>query len=150
MIIFLLIIIKMNNFTSLNQINLNKWTNNGNIIPKCINNGCYNNVGIRHWTVQGIPSLKSECIKCSKHRRNNKIIDNIIFHKKNFCENKDGILGFICPMDKNRYCEFPTDIYHLDHIDGNHNNNSLNNLQTLCAICHTRKGKEKGDFNKFK
>lgn len=63
--------------------------------------------------------------------------------EKNFCENKDGILGFICPMDKNRYGEFPNDIYHLDHIDGNHNNNSLNNLQTLCAICHTRKGKEK-------
>lgn len=53
-------------------------------------------------------------------------------------------------MDKNRYGEFPNDIYHLDHIDGNHNNNSLNNLQTLCAICHTRKCKKKGDFNKFK
>ena len=53
-------------------------------------------------------------------------------------------------MDKERYNEFPSDIYHMDHLDGNHHNNTLNNLKTFCAICHTRKGKESGDFNAFK
>ena len=38
----------------------------------------------------------------------------------------------------------------MDHLHGNHHNNSLNNLKTFCAICHTRKGKESGDFNAFR
>lgn len=71
-------------------------------------------------------------------------------HKKNYCENKYGMLGFICPMDKERYYDFPSDIYHMDHLDGNHQNNSLTNIKTFCAICHIRKGKECGDFNGFK
>jgi len=136
--------------TSINKSYLTKWIENGNTIPVCINNGCKNNVAIRHWSIQGDPSLKTECCKCANSRKKNKIIDGITFHKKKYCENKDGILGFICPMDKERYNEFPNDIYHLDHLDGNHYNNLLDNLKTFCSICHTRKGKENGDFNAFK
>jgi len=135
---------------STNKINLNKWIEQGKKIPNCINKGCKNTVAIRHWSVQGDPSLKSECSRCSNARIKNKNIEGVIFHKKNYCENKDKILGFICPMDKDRYSEFPSDIYHMDHLDGNHHNNDLNNLKTFCAICHTRKGKESGDFNAFK
>ena len=132
------------------KINLKKWFEKGNVIPICINEGCKGDVAIRHWSAQGDPSLKTECSRCADARKKNKNIDGIIFHKKNFCENKDRILGFICPMDKKRYSEFPCDIYHMDHLDGNHHNNTLNNLKTLCSICHTRKGKESGDFNAFK
>jgi 5-methylcytosine-specific restriction endonuclease McrA len=135
---------------SLNKMYLNKLIENGNAIPICINEGCENNVAIRHWSAQGDPSLKTECTRCANARKKNKNLDGIIFHKKDYCENRDGILGFICPMDKDRYSEFPSDIYHMDHLDGNHNNNSLDNLKTFCAICHTRKGKERGDFNSFK
>ena len=105
---------------SLNQINLQKWIEKGNAIPTCINDGCENKVAIRHWSAQGDPSLKTECSRCSDARKKNKKIDGVTFHKKNYCENKDGILGFICPMDKDRYLEFPSDIYHMDHLDGNH------------------------------
>ena len=135
---------------SLNKIKLNKWIKMGKIIPTCINEGCKNIVAIRHWSAQGDPSLKTECSRCAESRRKNKKIDNITFHKKNYCENENGILGFICPMDKDRYNEFPTSIYHMDHLDGNHHNNSLNNVKTFCSICHTRKGEESGDFNAFK
>ena len=135
---------------SLNKINLSKWFENGNTIPICINEGCENNVAIRHWSAQGDPSLKTECSRCSDARKKNKIIDGITFHKKKYCENKDGVLGFTCPMNPERYSEFPSDIYHMDHLDGNHHNNSLDNLKTFCAVCHTRKGKASGDFNAFK
>ena len=135
---------------SSNQINLQKWFDSGNTIPICVNNGCGNNVAVRHWSIQGYPSLKTECTKCSECRRKNKTLNGITFHKKNYCENMNGILGFVCPMDKNRYSKFPTDIYHMDHLDGNHNNNLPENIKTFCAICHTRKGKENGDYNAFK
>ena len=135
---------------SKNSVNLKDWTGKGHIIPTCINDGCTNSVAIRHWSAQGDPSLKTECSRCSDARKKDKTIEGITFHKKKYCENKDGVLGFICPMDKDRYFEFPSDIYHMDHLDGNHHNNSLENLKTFCAICHTRKGKESGDFNAFK
>jgi 5-methylcytosine-specific restriction endonuclease McrA len=135
---------------STNSNNLIKWIKNGNKIPICINNGCFKNVSIRHWTSQGDPSLKTECSRCSSARIKNKNIYGIIFHKKNYCENKDGILGFFCPIDYKRYNEFPSDIYHMDHTDGNHMNNSLENVKTFCSICHTCKGKNNGDFNAFK
>lgn len=136
--------------TSANKEFLKKWIENGNTIPTCINEGCRNNVAIRHWSAQGDPSLKTECSRCSSARIQNKTIEGVTFHKKKYCENMDGILGFMCPMDRERYHEFPSDIYEMDHLDGNHHNNTLPNLITLCSICHTRKGKENGDFNGFK
>ncbi len=135
---------------SCNKLNLQLWLQKGNIIPICINIGCNKQVSIRHWSVQGIPSIKTECSKCYNARTKHKTIKGVYFHKKNYCENKDAILGFVCPMDQTRYNEFPSDIYHMDHFDGNHYNNTLSNLITLCAICHTRKSKENGDCNGYK
>ena len=128
---------------------LNEWNEKGKVIPTCINDGCNKSVAIRHWS-NALPSLKTECSTCSSARIKNKKIDGVTFHKKQICENKDGILGFTCAMDKERYHEFPTDCYHMDHLDGNHENNTPDNVKTFCAICHTRKGKESGDFNSFK
>ena len=135
---------------STNSIYFKKWIESGKIIPICINHGCDNYVAIRHWSIQGKPSLKTECSKCSNMRIKGKTIRGIIFHKKNYCENKDNIFGFTCPMDKSRYNEFPSDIYDMDHKDGDHFNNTPENLITICKICHARKGKEQGDFNSQK
>lgn len=135
---------------SLNQRSLKAWKEKGNTIPNCINEGCTREVSIRHWSAQGDPSLKTECACCADKRKKGQTIPGITFHKKHFCENKDGVLGFKCPVDPARYAEFPSDIYHMDHLDGNHHNNTRENLKTFCAICHTRKGKESGDFNGFK
>jgi len=126
------------------------WKDSGKSIPECINLGCKKKVAIRHWSAQGDPSLKTECSRCSSARIKNKTIDGIIFHKKKYCENKDCILGFKCPMDPERYSEFPSDIYDMDHKDGNHHNNTLENLITICKVCHARKGKESGDFSSQK
>ena len=124
------------------------WLAKGNTIPICINEGCGKCVTIRDW--YPLPSFKTECSRCSTARKKNKTIEGVTIHKKKYCENLDGMLGFMCPMDRTRYHEFPSDIYEMDHLDGNHENNTLPNLITLCSICHTRKGKECGDFNSFK
>ena len=58
---------------SLNKSNLKKWIEKGNTIPICINEGCENNVAIRHWSAQGDPSLKTECFRCSDARKKIKI-----------------------------------------------------------------------------
>lgn len=135
---------------SKNQESLEKWRESGNSIPVCINNGCNKEVAIRHWSAQGDPSLKTECCRCSRSRIKGTPLAGIVFHKKDYCENKDSILGFTCPMDPDRYSEFPSDIYDMDHLDGNHHNNTLENLVTICKVCHARKGKEGGDFNSQK
>lgn len=129
---------------------LEKWSDSGKSIPECINIGCKNPVAIRHWSAQGDPSLKTECSRCSAARIKGRSLTGIVFHKKNYCQNKDSILGFKCPMDPERYNEFPNDIYDMDHIDGNHHNNTPENLITICKVCHARKGKESGDFNSQK
>ena len=132
------------------KIMLEAWLGQGKTIPQCINKGCTKSVAIRHWSAQGDPSLKTECCTCSRSRIKGKTIPGITFHKKNYCENKDCILGFKCPMDPERYGEFPSDIYDMDHKDGNHHNNVPENLITICKVCHSRKGKESGDFNSQK
>ena len=136
--------------SSVNQLTSEKWFSKGNKLPLCINDGCVNSVAIRHWSAQGDPSLKTECHRCYKARTAKKTLDGVVFHKKKFCENNEGVLGFICPFDTKRYAEFPSDVYHMDHLDGNHQNNNLDNVKTFCAICHTRKGNEKNDFNSHK
>jgi hypothetical protein len=138
------------NINSKNKEYLDKWLQDGKIIPKCINHGCNKDVAIRHWSAQGDPSLKTECSSCSAARIKGKILVGITFHKKRYCENKDSILGFKCPMDPSRYMEFPSDVYDMDHKDGDHHNNTTDNLITICKICHARKGKENGDFNSQK
>jgi 5-methylcytosine-specific restriction endonuclease McrA len=135
---------------STSKRNLEKWLANGNSLPICINPGCSNTVTIRHWSAQGDPSLKTECGRCQGARKTGKEIEGVTIHKKKYCQNKDGMLGFTCPMDPTRYDEFPSDIYQMDHFDGNHNNNTPENLITFCSICHTTKGKRNGDFNAFK
>lgn len=136
--------------SSTNKNFLEKWEASGKTIPLCINDGCNKKVAIRHWSAQGDPSLKTECSTCSTARIKCKTITGVTFHKKNYCENKNSILGFKCPMDETRYHEFPSDIYDMDHKDGNHHNNVPNNLITICKVCHARKGKESGDFNSQK
>jgi 5-methylcytosine-specific restriction endonuclease McrA len=132
---------------SRNQENLINYRKLGRELPKCVNSGCTRFVAIRHWNDGLIPSLKTECTSCSTARKSGKVIEGIKFEKKHYCENKDGRLGFMCPCDQSRYGEFPTDCYHMDHINGNHSDNRPENIMTLCMMCHTIKGKRDGDFN---
>lgn len=72
--------------------------------------------------------------KNSKHRYRQ--------HRKNYCQNADGRLGFDCPC--NGEVNVPS-MLDTDHIDGNHNNNDPVNLQTLCKCCHAIKSSQFND-----
>jgi len=56
-------------------------------------------------------------------------------HRKEYCENSDGRLGFVCDYK----IVMPNWQLEVDHIDGNKENNEISNLQTLCANCHRYK-----------
>ena len=63
-------------------------------------------------------------------------------HRKDFCENEDGRLGFKCTttiIDP----EWQLD---TDHINGNPSDNRKENLQTLCKCCHSIKTRDSKDY----
>lgn len=126
--------------------NKEKWIADGKRIPKCVNDGCNNNVIVRDWKYYSFKHLCSNCT--NRMQKGLPPLSGITYYKKGYCENKDGRLGFTCPVKKG--FDFPYSVLHGDHIDGNHENNSLENLQTLCSICHHIKGKKTGDFNSAK
>ena len=76
-------------------------------------------------------------------------------HRKTYCENIDGRLGFTCTytppakeqlaLMKNMETTFKGWLQ-VDHKDGNHRNNKQTNLQTLCACCHTIKTAMNKDY----
>ena len=122
--------------------NKERWFAEGKKLPKCVNQGCDNDVIVRDWKYY---SFKHLCASCTKRMQNGlPPRDGVVHHKKNYCENKDGRLGFTCPVDPS--FKFPNSVLHGDHIDGNHENNIDSNLQTLCSICHHMKGLKGGDF----
>lgn len=97
---------------------------------KCIVEGC-NNGG------QNTGRKKDGSIRwrkyCSVHHT--QTWHPYLRYRKNYCENRDGRLGFIC------VCEIRfSGQLQVDHIDGNPSNNHPSNLQTLCANCHIYKG----------
>ena len=124
-----------------------KFYSTGHTLPKCINEGCNNNVSIRNW---GNWSFKSECSRCQSARKKGILIQGIIRHKKNYCENIDGHLGFRCPVQKKENWIGFESALDLDHIDGNNNNNQTENVKTYCKMCHTKKGIEQGDCSNKK
>lgn len=52
-------------------------------------------------------------------------------YRKNYCENIDGRLGFICTTTVVHKC-----MLEVDHINNNHKDDRKTNYQTLCACCH--------------
>jgi hypothetical protein len=55
--------------------------------------------------------------------------------RKDYCENVDGRLGFVCTSTIIE----PTWQLDADHRDGDHHNNNIENIQTLCKCCHAYK-----------
>jgi 5-methylcytosine-specific restriction endonuclease McrA len=115
--------------------------------PKCINHGCENPVTLSSGSVENVKTrrvLRTVCRSCHEASYGKKLLpENIKAHKKDFCENIDGRLGFTCTTT----IKFSGQL-ELDHIDGNHFNNVPDNVQTLCKDCHSYKSFISGDYKK--
>ena len=128
------------------KIMKHKFYEEKNILPLCVNEGCFNNVAVREWKNW---SFKSECHSCMNARKEGRDISGVIRHKKIYCENIDGRLGFKCPVHPSEW-DFFQESLDMDHLDGNHFNNVPENVDTYCKLCHFRKSKEEGDWDRHK
>ena len=55
-------------------------------------------------------------------------------HKKSYCENIDGRLGYVCTSTILDSCQLD-----VDHANSDHEDNRIENLDTLCRCCHSYK-----------
>ena len=133
---------------SVSNIQKIKYFERGLKLPKCVNRGCDNDVAVRNWSNW---SFKSECTRCQNDRKKGIIREGVEIHKKTFCENIDGHLGFKCPvLTKDSWIGFDICCLDLDHIDGNNDNNTPDNVRTYCKLCHNKKSIESGDCSNKK
>ena len=104
--------------------------------PMCKEEGCGNpadNAGNGRWHT-----------RCSMHHKakyqNKNGYNDYRGHKKEYCENLDGRLGYTCTTTI-----LIPDQLEVDHIDGDKDNDKPSNFQTLCSCCHRYKTKINGD-----
>jgi len=103
--------------------------------PICIVAGCGRAQSYEKTYLDGSKKYRNYCTKHHKNRRNLKGV------KEDYCENRDGHLGFgPCTSTIVDSCQL-----HVDHVDGNRYNGSVQNLRTYCANCHTLKTIRCGD-----
>jgi len=147
--------------TSLSQQMKAKFFAEGHTVPKCVNAGCDRDSAARNW---GNWSFKSECPRCMAARKDKRYIERdgekyiidrnqkeigVVIHKKDYCENYDGHLGFKCPVPRDGWVGFESGL-DLDHKDGDHYNNTTENVGTYCKLCHGRKSIMEGDCSSHK
>ena len=109
---------------------------------QCSVEGC-NKLGqhMGRYRKDGSPKRRATC---AKHHSINYGLNGWEYkqHRKTYCENTDGRLGFTCTstiVD----AEWQLD---ADHVNGNPSDNRPENIQTLCKCCHPIKTKLEGDY----
>jgi hypothetical protein len=121
--------------------------------PQCSTKGCNKSRAETNWHwVAGTPVYRLVCTGCHGKR----IAERNGFdkfsqflntkhpyrkHRKDYCENKDGRLGYKCTNKIRISAQLE-----VDHKNGNPHDNRLRNLQTLCCMCHTYKTHVKRDY----
>lgn len=100
--------------------------------PKCVVKGCHN--AGQH---MGKKNSRGETIYrklCSHHHDGRHEIVGGYRHAylKDYCENIDGRLGFVCTRTEWKRLE-------VDHVNNDHTDERPANFQTLCSSCHKKK-----------
>jgi hypothetical protein len=98
--------------------------------PSCVVLGCGKLAAYKYKNKNGDPVYRNFCDKHHRMRASLKLT------KKDYCENCDGHLGFLCTAQIVDSCQLQ-----IDHIDGDRYNNDPANYKTLCANCHSLKTK---------
>ena len=128
-----------------------KFFDEENILPNCVNDGCNRNVAVRYWSTW---AFKTECSTCQQARVTGKMglaMSGVTIHKKTYCENTDGHLGWFCPVDIDAFVELGMlNALDLEHTDGDHGNNVHSNVKTICKLCHGKKSIQFGDCSNQK
>lgn len=132
--------------------------------PLCETEGCDKHAVRCNWKADGSPAWRRWCSGCHSRRtaarHGLKRISQLtaqrasmteteyknqyhpyLKHRRDFCENRDGRLGYRC-----RYKIRHSAQLQVDHINGNPRDNSVTNLQTLCANCHVFKTHANQDY----
>lgn len=93
------------------------------------------------YRVDGSPIRRA---KCTKHHSIQYQLNGWQYkiHRKDYCENVDGRLGFTCTTT----IVDPDWQLDGDHIDGNPSNDADSNIQTLCKCCHAIKTRDEKDY----
>ena len=109
--------------------------------PECISIGCNKFVTYSNKSSAGLPTWRSHCGRCHEASGGRgTFAPGVTSIKKDYCENVDGRLGYICTSTIQNSCQLD-----LDHIDGEHYNHVSENIQTICKNCHSWKTKVEGD-----
>ena len=114
------------------------------VLDVCINLGCNNKRASNGAKSRG-DKLRPYCQRChTSVRGKTSYKEGVTPIKKDYCENKDKRLGFICATYGSKL--FPC-MLDMDHItpESQGGLNVPGNIQTLCKNCHSRKTWEDGD-----
>lgn len=110
--------------------------------PKCTVEGCDkpgHDIGVKRKD-----GSKIYRATCAKHHFTRYGIGDWSYkqYRKNYCENIDGRLGFVCTTTI--LPDFADSMLDADHINNNHDDDRESNIQTLCACCHRVKTRTLG------
>jgi hypothetical protein len=108
--------------------------------PKCQIDGCENDAKFEYQYDDGTWKwrVRHGKIICTAHQKSS--WHPYLRHRKDYCENVSGFLGFKCTT--NIYWNGMLDV---DHKNGNPSDNRKRNLQTLCKCCHAYKTNKNKD-----
>lgn len=97
--------------------------------PYCVVEGCMNLAALRRNHYDGTANYREVCSTHHVHTWH-----PTLSKRKDYCENKDGRLGFKCTTSI-----VWKGMLDVDHINGDPSDNRSKNLQTLCKCCHSYK-----------
>lgn len=105
--------------------------------PKCTVKGCSNPAHLINDCYDGTGYYRTVCGTHHRHTWH-----PTLSKRKDYCENKDGRLGYKCTTKI-----VWNGMLDVDHIDGDPSNDRSSNLQTLCKCCHSYKTHLYKDFS---